>query len=293
MLSMEEFRTIAGRKLVGQDGEKIGKIDQLYADAEGGSPTFVTVETGLFGAKTTFVPVGDASLDGEDVTVPYTKDQVKDAPNLDPDGELSAEEEDRLYEHYGIGTGQAQADTEVTSGGGMAGATTDSAAGGAAAGGAAAGGAAAGTTGGAHAEDDRGTVGHDVSGPTTDSAMTRSEEQLRVGTEKVQTGRARLRKYVVTENVTQSVPVSREEVRVEREPITDANAPAAQDGPAISEEEHEVVLTEERPVVQKEAVPVERVRVDKETVTGEEQISDEVRKEQIDLDTGTEADQRR
>jgi uncharacterized protein (TIGR02271 family) len=273
MLSMEEFRTIAGRKLVGQDGEKIGKIDQLYADSEGGSPTFVTVETGMFGTKTTFVPVGDAELSGDDeVTVPYTKDQVKDAPSIDPDGELAAEEEDRLYEHYGMGAGQAQADTEVT----------------------AASGGGAGKAQAAHEDaTPRGAVGHDTSGPTTDNAMTRSEEQLRVGTEKVQTGRARLRKYVVTENVTQTVPVSREEVRVEREPVTDANAPSATDGPAISEEEHEVVLTEERPVVQKEAVPVERVRVDKEVVTGEEQISDEVRKEQIDLDSGTEADERR
>ncbi|HEX4019133.1 MAG TPA: YsnF/AvaK domain-containing protein [Frankiaceae bacterium] len=114
--------------------------------------------------------------------------------------------------------------------------------------------------------------------------MTRSEGRLRVGTERVETGRARLRKYVVTENVTQTVPVSHEEVRVEREPITDANATAAMDGPAISEEEHEVVLHEERPVVAKETVPVERVRLDTDTVTDQETVSDEVRKEQIDLD---------
>lgn len=129
-----------------------------------------------------------------------------------------------------------------------------------------------------------GAVGHDTSGPTTDSAMTRSEEQLHVGTEQVETGRARLRKYVVTETETRTVPVSHEEVRVEREPITDANVGAALDGPAISEEEHEVVLTAEKPVVAKEAVPVERVRVDKQTVTEQAQITEDVRKEQIDLE---------
>jgi uncharacterized protein (TIGR02271 family) len=128
------------------------------------------------------------------------------------------------------------------------------------------------------------SAGRDVSGTNTDDAMTRSEGRLRVGTERVETGRARLRKYVVTENVTQTVPVSHEEVRVEREPITDANATAAMDGPAISEEEHEVVLHEERPVVAKETVPVERVRLDTDTVTDQETVSDEVRKEQIDLD---------
>ena len=85
--------------------------------------------------------------------------------------------------------------------------------------------------------------------------MTRSEEQLRVGTETREAGRARLRKHVVTEQQKVTVPVSREEVRVEREPITDANRGDAYDGPAISEEEHEVTLRAERPVVDNEAVP--------------------------------------
>ncbi len=118
--------------------------------------------------------------------------------------------------------------------------------------------------------------------------MTRSEERLRVGTEKVPTGRARLRKYVVTEQVSTTVPVSHEEVRLEREPVTDTNRDAAMAGPDISEQEHEVTLHAERPVVRKETVPVERVRLATETVAGEEEISEQVRKEQIDepeLDT--------
>lgn len=130
----------------------------------------------------------------------------------------------------------------------------------------------------------RSAVGHDTSGPTTDEAMTRSEEQLHVGTRKEETGLARLRKYVTTENVTTTVPVQREEVRIEREPITDANRGEAMAGPDISDEEHEVILHEERPVVQKETVPVERVRLDKETVTDEVTIDEEVRKERIDTD---------
>ncbi|MGI8868176.1 MAG: PRC and DUF2382 domain-containing protein [Mycobacteriales bacterium] len=124
--------------------------------------------------------------------------------------------------------------------------------------------------------------GQDKSGPTTDDAMTRSEEQLHVGTEQVPSGRARLRKYVVTENVSTTVPVSHEEVRVEREPITEANREAAMTGTDISEEEHEVTLSSERPAVEKETVPVERVRLDTETVTEEQTITDEVRKERID-----------
>ena len=122
--------------------------------------------------------------------------------------------------------------------------------------------------------------------------MTRSEEQLHVGTEKVEAGRARLRKYVVTETQRVDVPVSHEEVRLEREPITDANRDAAYSGGDITDEEHEVTLRAERPVVSTEAEPVERVRLGKEKVTGRETVSGKVRKEQVELDdpTGTARD---
>jgi uncharacterized protein (TIGR02271 family) len=114
--------------------------------------------------------------------------------------------------------------------------------------------------------------------------MTRSEEELRVGTETRERGRARLRKHVTTEQQTVTVPVQREELRVEREPITDANLDAATSGPVISEEEHEVTLHEEEVMVDKRAMPKERVRLDTETVTDERQISEEVRKEHIQVD---------
>ena len=128
------------------------------------------------------------------------------------------------------------------------------------------------------------TVGHDTSGHSTDDAMTRSEERLSVGTERQATGRARLRKYVTTENVTQTVPVQREEVRLEREPISDGNISAATSGPDISEAEHEVVLHEERAIVDKETIPVERVRLDTETVADEVTVDEQVRKERIEAD---------
>jgi uncharacterized protein (TIGR02271 family) len=129
----------------------------------------------------------------------------------------------------------------------------------------------------------RATVGRDTSGPTTDDAMTRSEEELRVGTAQRERGRVRLRKYVTTEHVQQTLPVRRERARVEREPITDANLDAATSGPDVSEEEHEVILREEEPVVEKRVVPRERVRLDKDTVTGEERVAEQVRKEQIEV----------
>lgn len=262
MISTENLSalTTAGGNVIGSDGSKIGSIGQIYADDQTSEPTWVTVKTGLFGTHESFAPLDGASQDGNDIVVPHSKDKVKDAPRVAPDGHLEPEEEDRLYSYYGLASGNGftgtAGDTNGTVGHGTVG----------------------------HGTVGHDTVGHDTSGPTTDEAMTRSEEQLHVGTRQEETGRARLRKYVVTENVTTTVPVQREEVRLEREPITDANIGAALDGPEISEEEHEVVLHEERPVVQKEAVPVERVRLDKETVTDEHTVTEEVRKENIELD---------
>ncbi len=250
----------SGGNVIDNDGDKIGSVGQVYVDDHTNEPSWVTVNTGLFGSGESFAPLQGASLEGNDVRVSYDKSTVKDAPRVAADGHLSEEEEAELYRYYGLSdsysTGTAGG-TDTYQGTGDYDTDRDT---------------------------DRGVVGHDTSGPTTDDAMTRSEEQLHVGTERREAGRARLRKYVVTENVTQTVPVQREEVRIEREPITDANAGDAYDGPAISEEEHEVTLHEERPVVEKEAVPVERVRLDKETVTEQQTVNEEVRKEEIEAD---------
>lgn len=131
------------------------------------------------------------------------------------------------------------------------------------------------------------TTGTAPSGTATgepDDAMTRSEEHLKVDKAQEQAGRARLRKYVVTEEETVTVPVKKERAVLETEPITSENRGEALDGPAITDNEHEVVLNEERAVVDKEATPVERVRLGKETVTEEETVTEQVRKEQIEAE---------
>lgn len=240
MLSPDQTRELPGATVHDIDGSKIGKIGQVFLDDRTGDPSWVTVKTGMFGSSESFAPLAAATIPREgEVKVPVRKDEVKDAPRIDPSKEhLSEADEAELYRYYDMAPDAAAAPV----------------------------------------------VGHDTSGPTTDDAMTRSEEQLRVGVEQRETGRARLRKYVVTEEVQQPVEVRREEVRVEREPITPENRGQAVDGPTISEEEHEVVLHEERPVVQTEAVPVERVRLDTDTVREEETVQGEIRKEQIEAD---------
>src|SRR5215217_4126672 len=210
--SIETAQAWQGRTMVDPTGDKLGTIDAIYLDNETGQPEWATVTSGLFTAKTAFVPLAQAQDVGDSVQVPYDKDQVKDAPSMAPDGQLSQGEEAELYRHYGLDYSEHRSDSGLPAGTGR------------------------------DADADRDSVGRDTSGPTTDEAMTRSEEELRVGTQTRERGRARLRKYVVTETQQVTVPVQREEVRVEREPITDANLDVATSGPAISEEEHEVTL---------------------------------------------------
>jgi uncharacterized protein (TIGR02271 family) len=277
MIGTDTISRVIGQDVYDESGEKIGSASEVYLDDETGQPEWVTVRTGLFGTKESFVPIRNADLTNDGVRVPVSKAQVKDAPKIDTEGHLSPQEEEELYRYYGMGGGMDTTRTTTTDTLTTDTTTTDTTTTGV-------GVTDTDTRGAGYDDDTRGAVGHDTSGPTTDNAMTRSEERLNVGTRSQEAGRARLRKYVVTENVTETVPVSREEVRVEREPITDANIGNAMDGPAISEEEHEVVLHEETPVVEKEAVPVERVRLDKETVTDEATVTEGVRKEEIEVD---------
>jgi uncharacterized protein (TIGR02271 family) len=249
---MTEAYDWRGRTAIDPEGQKIGEINEIYLDHETGKPEWALVHTGLFGTKSSFVPLAGANPAGEDVQLAFDKNQVKEAPGVEPEGELSQQEEQTLYDHYRLEYSERRSDTGLPEG-------------------------QRGTAG-------REPVGRDTSGPTTDDAMTRSEEELRVGTAERERGRARLVKYVETEQVQQTVPVRREKVRLEREPITDENVDAATSGPEISDEEHEVVLHEEEPVVEKRTVPKERVRMEKDTVTDEQTVSEEVRKERIEAE---------
>ncbi len=258
MISTSDLDRLTGN-VRDTEGDKAGSIGQVYLDNETGRPEWVTVKTGLFGTKESFVPLAKATIDGNDIRVPYDTDTVKHAPKVDADGELSPAEEQELYRYYGL-TSQGGADSGSDSSGNNRGGNE---------------------TTGRRTETAAGTA---TAGPTNDDAMmTRSEEKLTVGTRTEETGRARLRKHVVTEQQSVTVPVSHEEARVEREPITNANRTAAMSGPDISENEYEVTLHAERPVSSTETVPVERVKLGTETVRDEETVSGDVRKEQIEV----------
>lgn len=244
-----EFR---GRTVLDEHGEEIGTVDELYEDELGDQPGWALVNTEPIGTTKTFVPIESVRVVGDDLQVPFAKAVIKDAPQIEAEDQLSAHEERTLFAHYGVPYDASGSTTAQR---------------------------APGTPDDAPAAPD-----HELSAPDTDEAITRSEEELHVGTESRESGRVRLRKYVVTENVQTTIPVSHEEVRVVREPITDANRDQAMSGPEISEAEHEVVLHEEEPVVEKRTVPKERVRLETETVSGERDVSAEIRKERIETE---------
>jgi uncharacterized protein (TIGR02271 family) len=244
MMDATSSQAWIGRKLVDRDGAKIGRVDEIYVDDRTGEPSWLTVHTGLLASRTNFVPLRDARASGDDLQVPYTKHEVKDAPHIEPGGHLEPAEEERLFQHYSMDGN----DTEQTT-----------------------------TAATAKRGNGRRRSGADM-------GMVRSEEELQVGKESVERGRARLRKYVVTEDVKTTVPLEREEVRLEREPVTDADRDGVRGRGTISNDQQEVVLHEEQPTVTKKVVPKERVSLRKENVTEQRSVADQVRKEQIELD---------
>ncbi|MFF9277586.1 PRC and DUF2382 domain-containing protein [Streptomyces griseosporeus] len=262
MIKRDQIPAVLDHPVLDEGGKKIGEAKHVFLDDVTGAPEWVSVKTGMFGTSETFVPIREARVVDGHTEVPYSKSKVKDAPHVDVDGggHLSEEEEHRLYDYYGMDWDASWSRANQPGEGGWAHGDGQGAAG------------AAGMAGAAGAE----------APGRQDDAMTRSEERMRVGVERREAGRVRLRKYVVTEDEERTVPLRHEEVRVEREPITDDNRDAALSGPEISEAEHEVVLHEERPVVETEAVPVERVRLTAEEHTEQETVRGQVRKERIE-----------
>ena len=253
------------RTVVDQSGNKIGEIGQVYLDDASGQPAWVTVKTGLFGRNETFVPFKGLETSSDQVRTPYTKDKVKDAPSVDPDGHLSEDETDELYRYYSDAFASDTKTTDKNVERGVAGGVA-----------------------GQQAADSKKVT--DTKSQTTvgqklpvaeDGSVVRHEERLNVGKERVETGRVRIRKHVVHDTETVEVPVEREEIHVERVPLDEK---VAADDVKLSEGTQDIVTHEERPVVNKETVGVEKIKIGKEAVQDTETVSGKVAKEQIDID---------
>ncbi|MFI0720285.1 PRC and DUF2382 domain-containing protein [Streptomyces sp. NPDC021224] len=311
MITREQIPQVVGHPVHDAEGKKVGDAKHMYLDDNTGAPEWVTVKTGFFGSNETFVPTRSARLVQDHLEVPYAREKIKGAPNVDVDsgGHLSVEEEQHLYRYYGIERSGDKSESADTSGKKAAAAGGAAGAAGAAAGtkrsardtgadipggtdekSAAAGagaGAGMGTSGmpGRTGAPERGTAAG-----AENEALTRSEEEMHVKVERHASGKARLRKFVEVEEVEQTVPVRHEEVKVEREPLSATDREALRSGREISEAESYVTLHEESPVVETEVVPKERVRMRVEEHVEQKKVHGRVRKERIEADMESPSD---
>ena len=287
-----------------KNGEKLGDVNEVFVDDQSGQPTFVEVNHGLFGMNSSLVPLRGHDFSGDDLKLGFSKDRIKDAPDFDSDKPLTPEAQSDIFKHYGLDNAHDVTDYKDSNldakRDAQAGADKDhNLTAGAGAAGAGAGVAGAGVAG-AHADEKKPAthttdaaaterkagVADDAAAARTnnDGELIRSEEQLNVNKERVATGEARLRKYVVTDTETVEVPVEREEVSVERTPISAEDAKNYNGTISGDSEEASVTLHEERVNVNKETVPVEKINLKKDTVRDTETHTEELRKEQIDTD---------
>jgi uncharacterized protein (TIGR02271 family) len=278
MQNFTNLENLQNATVYGDDGDKIGTVGQVYVDDRTDQPTFVTVRTGLFGMKETFIPVSQATPAQDGLRVPFDKAFVKDAPNIDADGALTPAEERRIHEYYsldyqdtaaGVGRGIA-GDTATTGTGRDTGRDTDLDAG-------------RGTTRDTGVDTTRNAdtgPGRDADIDTDRESVVARNEQLEVGTEVRETGQVRLRKHSYTDTETVEVPVTREEVVVERETV---DPDSAQARAGTGDEEVVVTAREEVPVVDKTAT-AEKVTVDKNTVQDTETVAGTVQREDIEVE---------
>jgi stress response protein YsnF len=254
-ITVDRLAQLRGEPVYDTNGDKIGKVDEIFYDLESREPEWIGIGTGFFGMKRVLVPVDGASASGDGLTVAYDKSVVKDSPDIDGD-EISPEAERDLYAYYGIEGREAS------------------------------------FTGDASGYEDRAAQAGDVdldrqSGlPNVDErSLTRSEEELAVGKRQVESGRVRLRKWVETEPVETTVELERETAHVHRERI---DQPVA--GAEIGEQVVETTLREEQPVVEKQTVARERVSLDKDVDVRQETVRDEVRKERVEVEGAVDDD---
>jgi stress response protein YsnF len=298
MLTEREVAAAIGSTAYGPDGSKIGTVENFFVDDRTGVPTWVSVTTGLFGTRHSIAPAAEASVGDDGLLLPVTADAVKAAPRL-AGTHLDPSEEQALRTHYGLPDAVPHADGAISE------PVSEPVREPFPAGGSEPVSAAAGSvppraerpfaqTPVAEQDEQRADV--DEHG-----GMVRSEEQLRVGTERVGATRFRLVKYVVTEDVQITVPIRREEIRVEEVPLDAADSDTGEDllqhgdlaegerpgrhtDPHDAQLPDEIVLHTERPVISVEVVPTERVRLRREVVEGVETVSGQVQREQVVVD---------
>jgi uncharacterized protein (TIGR02271 family) len=267
--NIQELIPMRGKPVYTSDGEKLGDFEEIYHDEATGQPEWIRVKSstlgGILGTKYFLVPLeGTEMQDGEDpaIRIPYSKERVQDAPDAD-DVWISEEEERRLYNYYGLQASERRSESQLPD-----------------------------REMGEQHQHPVGEMREEHQYPVTphgEATISRHEEELQVGKREVEYGRVRLRKWVETEPVSEEVELRRETAFVERQSV---NRPAS--GAAIGEEEVEVPLHREEPVVSKETVEREQITVHPEEEIKEETVHGEVRREHVEVeDDSDDAEERR
>jgi uncharacterized protein (TIGR02271 family) len=273
---------LIGARVTGGDGQEVGTVEQVFNDDADGRPVWALIRAGK---KDKFVPLGGSKVSKDGLSVPFDTKLIMSSPDVDAGQHMSAAQADQLNRHFGLTVPQQAAPPDVPAQAGQQG-----------------------VSGRAGQQDISGQAGQqgvttqsgqqnlrggqqdrtaqagqqDETGSPAGDWLVRAEERVDVSTETLETGRARIHKYVDTEPVEQAVHVYHEEVEVQRIPIT---ADDQVRDVKMAEDQQEVILHEERAVFRKEAVPVERVRLVVRRVAEDRTFRDEIRKERIEVES--------
>jgi uncharacterized protein (TIGR02271 family) len=243
---------LLGAQVTGADGKVVGTVEQVFRDDVDGTPAWARVRSGKTGR---FVPLGTSQVTKDGLSVPFDSQKIMGGPNIDAGQHMSAAQAEDLSRYYGLTVpSQGQPQDQMQG--------QDQ------------------TQGQEEQQQAQAQTQPQQSAMTDDDWLVRQEERLQVGTEMLETGHVRLHKYVDTEPIEQTVHVFHEEYDVERVPITADERISGN----ISEGEQEIILHEERAVMRKEVIPVERVRLLAKRVEEDKIYRDQVRRERIEIE---------
>jgi len=242
------------------DGTNIGSVDNVWVDEATNAPEFVGVKTGWIFGQTHVIPIENAQIDdaNQTITVPYSEDQIKNAPNFPSDATLSAADEDQIYSYYGMDRSTQESPTGYAAGGQTGTTTTQTT-----------------QTTGSYGQTD-------LPSEPTEVDMTTSEEQVQVGKRTVQAGDVRLRKVVRTEHQEVPVELRREDIEIERVPADQVSGTVPDN--AWEEKTIDIPVMEEQPVVGKQTVVTGGVRVSKDVETQTQTVGADVRSTDVEVE---------
>ncbi len=246
---------LLGARVTGADGKVVGTVEQVFRDDVDGTPAWARVRSGKTGR---FVPLGSSQVTADGLSVPFDTQKIMGGPNIDAGQHMSAAQAEELSRYYGL-TVPIQQSRGDTAQGQMA----------------------QGQMAQGQMAQGQMAQGQMAQGQMGDADwLLRQEERLQVSKEMLETGRVRLHKYVDVEPIEQAIHVFHEEYDVERIPITADERITGN----IQEGEQEIILHEERAVLRKEIVPVERVRLRAKRVEEDTTVRDELRRERIEIE---------